>query len=369
MSKEKNKSLKKQAALDTLWFMPDYGSVISAFALAKTVEANGYDALILNKSFRFMRDKNTEPDSVAGSFIFKNCNVAPVCYNSDDFRKIEKDSEIYIVGSGDVWSYELCGKETNFHYYFENVSDSKKKISYAAGFGGDYTGPYGEEKKLCIDYLKRFDGISVGDYRDAEVMGQNLGIEPKVVLNPILMCDKSVFEKAVEKAEAKTVETAESFVFSYIKNGDERKKQLVLRGNEIIAEKSSSPMRNFADLGNWDKSRAKLGLDCTPNNKIEDWIYYIIKSEFVITDDVSAVSLAVLFNKPFVFVGSENAPGTIRAYAMLNSLGIDERIIFTEDDFRVKEYLFRMPIRYNKVNKLLDEQREESVNWLKNYLL
>ena len=367
MSKEKNKSLKKQAALDTLWFMPDYGIVMSAFALAKMVEANGYDVLMLNKPFQLWRDKNTV-EGAAASFISKNCNVAPVCYNSEDFNKIEKDSEIYILGSGDVWSYERCGKEANFHYYFEGVSDNKRKIAYAAGFGGDYTGPYGEEKKLCIDYLKRFDGISVGDYRDAEVMGQNLGIEPKVVLNPILMCDRSVFEKAAERSDARKVEAAESFVFSYIKNSDPRKKQLVIRGNEIAAERSSSPMRNFTDLGNWERSRAKLGLECTNNNRIGDWIYYIIKSEFVITDDVSAVSLAVLFNKPFVFVGSENDPCTIRAYAMLNSLGIDERIIFTEDDFRVKEYLFRMPIRYNKVNKLLDEQREISAEWLKNYL-
>lgn len=369
MSKEKNKSLKKQAVIDTLWFMPNYGSVVSAFALAKMVEANSYDALLLNKPFQFWRDKNTSPDGAAGSFIFKNCNVSPVLYSSESFMKLEKDSEVYILGSDDVWSYELCGKDANFHYYFESVSDNKKKISYASGFGGDYTGPYGEEKKLCIEYLKRFDGISVGDYKDAEVMGQNLGIEPKVVLNPILMCDKSVFEKAAENSDAKKVETADSFVFSYIRNGDPRKKQLVLRGNEIIAEKSSSPMRNIVDLGNWDRSRVKLGMECTSNNKIEDWIYYITKSEFVITDDVSAVSLAVLFNKPFVFVGSENAPSTIRAYAMLNSLGIDERIIFTEDDFRVREYLFRMPIRYNKVNKLLDEQREMSAEWLKSYLV
>ena len=38
MSKEKTK---KQAALETLWFMQDYGNIISAFALAKTVESFG----------------------------------------------------------------------------------------------------------------------------------------------------------------------------------------------------------------------------------------------------------------------------------------------------------------------------------------
>ncbi len=368
MSKEKNQSLKKQAALDTLWFMPDYGSVLSAFALAKTVESCGYDALLLNKPFRFWTDKDTDSQSAAGSFIYKNCQVAPVCYSSDDFMKIENDSNVYIAGSHPLWSYALCGREANFHYYFESVSDSKKKISYATGFGGDYTGPYGEEKKLCIHYLKQFAGISVGDYNDAEIMGQQLGIEPKVVLSPILMCDKSVFEKAAENAYAKRAETTDSFVVSYIKNVTLRKKELVLRGNEILAEKSSGPMRNFVDLGNFEKSSVKLGLECSPNRTVEDWLYYIIHSEFVMTDDFNAVCLAVLFNKPFVFMGSETDPCTRQVYATLYSLGIDERMVLAEDDFRVKEYLFRMPIRYGKVNKALEELREESANWLKNYL-
>ena len=240
MSTEKTK---KQAALETLWFMQDYGNIISAFALAKTVESLGYDAVLLNKPFRFWTDTDTSADSEAGKFIYKNCKVAPVCYNSGDFLKLEKENDVYISGSHPLWSYELCGKEANFHYYFEGVSDSKTKISYATGFGGDYTGPHGEDKKLSIYYLNRYAGISVGDYNDAEIMGQHLGIEPKVVLNPILMCDRSVFEKASENAPAKRAETSESFVFSYIKNVTSRKKELVMRGNDIIAEKSSNPLK------------------------------------------------------------------------------------------------------------------------------
>ena len=366
MSTEKTK---KQAALETLWFMQDYGNIISAFALAKTVESLGYDAVLLNKPFRFWTDTDTSADSEAGKFIYKNCNVAPVCYNSGDFLKLEKENDVYISGSHPLWSYELCGKETNFHYYFEGVSDSKTKISYATGFGGDYTGPHGEDKKLSIYYLNRYAGISVGDYNDAEIMGQHLGIEPKVVLNPILMCDRSVFEKASENAPAKRAETSESFVFSYIKNVTARKKELVMRGNDVIAERSSNPLRCLADLGISDKSKSKTGFECSPNDTVEDFIYYIINSEFVITDDFSTVCLAVLFNKPFVFAGSEKDTYTRQTYATLFSLGIDERIVLEEDDFKVREYLFRMPIRYNKVNKLLEEQRGQSAEWLKKYLV
>ena len=49
---------------------------------------------------------------------------------------------------------------------------------------------------------------------------------------------------------------------------------------------------------------------------------------------------------------------------LLSQLGLEERIVCTEDDFKSKEYLFRMPIRYNKVNKVLDSIKKQSYEWL-----
>ena len=76
----------------------------------------------------------------------------------------------------------------------------------------------------------------------------------------------------------------------------------------------------------------------------------------------------MIFNKPFVFIESLSFDGLNNVKALLSSLDLEERIVYLEDDFRKKEYLFRLPVRYNKVNKLLDEMKEQSLSWLKNKL-
>lgn len=71
----------------------------------------------------------------------------------------------------------------------------------------------------------------------------------------------------------------------------------------------------------------------------------IINSEFVITDDYYGVCFALIFNKPFVFIESASYEGLNNVKALLCSLNLEERIVHCEDDFKKKEYLFRLPVR------------------------
>lgn len=94
----------------------------------------------------------------------------------------------------------------------------------------------------------------------------------------------------------------------------------------------------------------------------------IINSEFVITDDYYGVCFALIFNKPFVFIESASYEGLNNVKALLCSLNLEERIVHCEDDFKKKEYLFRLPVRYKKVNKLMDAMKTQSLQWLNNVL-
>lgn len=361
-------SAKKRVSLETLWFELDYGSIISAYSLYKTVEKSGCKPLMLNKPFTLLWDKSEDEMIIPNSFIKKYCELANVCYRSDEFEAIDKKTDLYVLGSGDVWSYELCGKNTNYHYYLDYVKDKNKKVAYCSSFGNKYTGPYGESVKMCAELLNDFKGISVSQYNDSEIMGQYYGINPSIVMDSVFLCGKDVFIKAAENSKAKKSETDKSFIFSYIKRGNPRKKELILRGNEILAPKNFSPMRNFVDIGNFSESRDKLGIECAYHNSVEDWLFYIINSEFVVTDDFYAVCLAVIFNKPFIYVENENYEGLKRVQTLLSSLGLDGRIVLTKEDYKLKEFLFRMPVRYAKVNRILENLVEESYTWLKNML-
>ena len=79
-------------------------------------------------------------------------------------------------------------------------------------------------------------------------------------------------------------------------------------------------------------------------------------------------NIALIFEKPFVVLAQKDMPDLSRYVSLLELLELEERIVYMTDDFRTKEYLFRKPVRYNKVSGLLDKLRTDSYNWLKNMI-
>ncbi len=359
---------KPAVLIDTLWFGLDYGSILTAYALDKAVEDMGCDPVLMNKSPDLWTNHYTDPTNIAGSFIYKNCKVAKILPDKKSETEFAKNADAVIVGSDVVWNYDVCTKATKTRFFLDYAPASAKKISCASSFGYQYSGPYGEDLKKCAKYLKRFDHLSVCDYSNLDMLRSRFGLDAEVLLDPVFLCDKSWFEKAASESPGQHDETDDTFIFSYIKAGNRRKRELILRGNDILTPNNYSPMRNFININIYPESKKMLGLDVAYHIKVEDWLYYISHSEFVITDDYYGVCFALIFNKPFIFVESVNYDGMNHVSSLLSALGLEERILSLEDDFKKKEYLFRLPIRYKKVNKILDSMIEQSRSWLRSVL-
>lgn len=352
------------ALLETLWFGLDYGSILTAYSLDRAVQQLGWDAVLMNKPPRLWTGHYDDPENIAGKFIYKNCKVEKICRTAEDLDDAVKDASAVIVGSDVVWNYNVCSKQTKNHYFLDYVPDGKKKISYASSFGYSFIDPYRERTKSCAKYLRRFDGVSVCNYNNFDILQERFGIEPEIVLDPVFLCDKASFEQVASEAPCRFDETDSTFIFNYIKAGTKRKREFLLRGNEILTPNNYSPMRNFININTFPESKKMLGLDVAFHITVPDWLYYISHSEFVLTDDFYGVCFALIFNKPFIFLESVNFDGMENVRSLLCSLDLEERIVYLEDDFRKKEYLFRMPVRYNKVNRYLDALRQQSLDWL-----
>ena len=356
------------ALLETLWFGLDYGSILTAFALYNTVRSFGWDAHLMNKPPELWTDHYADPDNIAGKFIYKYCEVEPVADDPSIMEWIVYDKDAFIVGSDVIWSYKVCGKQSGKHYFLDYVPEDRIKLSYATSFGYSYSGPYGDDQKACGKLLSSFDAVSVNNYISADILYSRFGIDGETVLDPVFLCSTEEYEKAAANAPCRGQESDSTFIFTYIKGGSKRKREFVLLGNDILASRSFSPMRSFIDINAFPESREMFGLDVAFHITVEDWLYYMIHSEFVITDDYYGVCFAIIFNKPFVFIDSLSYDGLNNVYALLSSLGLEDRMVNVDDDFKDKEYLFRMPIRYNKVNRRLSAMREQSAGWLRSRL-
>lgn len=359
---------KPTALLETLWFGLDYGSILTAYALDAAVKSLGYDTVLTEKPEELWTPHYAEPDNIAGSFIRKYCTVTEKCHSPEELSALAKNTDAVIVGSDYIWSYNICTNSVKNRYFLDYVPENKLKLSYASSFGLEYSGPFGEEMIDTADCLRQFSGISVGSFSDSETLLERYGMKSETVLDPVFICGTECFEKAAKNAPCIKSEKAVTFIFNYIKYGNERKREFLKRGAEILTPNNFSPVRNFININMFPESKEMLGCDAAWHITVEDWLYYLIHSEFVLTDDIYGIYFALVFNKPFAFIESLSHNNINTVTAFLSSLGLEDRIVFTEDDLRKKEYLFRLPIRYKKVNKLLDSMRTSSVGWLKMHL-
>lgn len=363
----KKNSMAYDTAVYSLWFGLNYGSILTACALYKTLEQYGKHPALLQKQPALWGEHYAEKDNIAGCFAYQNCDVLEVFDSEEDARILREDVQNHVVGSDVVWNYDVVGKQSGLYYFLENVPADKRKIAYASCFGGAFTAE-GETRNDCGRLLHQFNGIAVKEYEEAEVLQNLFHITPEMVLDPVFLCDKQFYIDCAERSAAKAVETDQSFIFTYIECCDDRKRQFLLKGNDILLVNHYSPLRNFIDINRFPESKALLKLDPAYHIRVEDWLYYLIHSEFVITDNYYGMCFALIFEKPFVVLANMDLPDLYRYRAILQPLGLEERLVILQEDLKKKEYLFRKPIRYDRVNRVLQKMKQDSEVWLKQQL-
>lgn len=357
----------KSAALYTLWFGLDYGSILTAFALYKTVESLGYKSYLLRKDPKLWTAHYDEKDNIAGKFIYKNCDVLDGFGNENDRNFLDK-IPVHIVGSDVMWDWNVVGEATGTYFYLGDVKRKEaRKVAYGTSLGGGLDMPMDERQTFAL-CLREMNGISVKSYDESFALSDTFGIQPEIVLDPVFLCGEDVYRTLAEDSVAKRVEKESSFVFSYIKNGDKRKRNFLLRGYEILLARGNYPLKNFVDINRYPESKEALGLTPTYHILVGDWLYYLIHSDFVVTDDYYGMCFAILFQKDFVVVCGRDMRDLSRFTTLLDQLNLTERLVYLDDDFKTKEYLFRKPVRYKNVMKYVERIKEESAEWLKSAL-
>lgn len=360
---------KKNGEFDTavysLWFGLNYGSILTAFALYKVLEQLGKTPIMLPKPKNLWTDHYADKNNISGLFIYENCRVLESPYNEEAQTFLNDSNTVHVAGSDLIWNRGLLGKYVEY-FMLRGVDAEQTKISVSSSFGNAYR--LLEKDNEFFHYLRRFKSVSVSDRHNANIIKQYFGLEANIVLDPIFLCDKNIFIDCAEKSAAKKNERSNSFIFASIENGDSRKKNFVLRANNVMLHNKGSLLRCMIDINRFPESKKALGIDPAYFIRVDDYLYYLINSEIVFTDNVYAMYMAILFEKPFAVLANKDDPDLYRFKDFLEPLGLSERIVILQDDLKTKEYLFRKPVRYQKVNAMLKNIKEENLNWLKNAL-
>ena len=95
------------------------------------------------------------------------------------------------------------------------------------------------------------------------------------------------------------------------------------------------------------------------NIKVEDFISLIKNAQYIVTDSFHGTVFSLNFNKQFVII----FPGkfSTRIKSILEITNLENRVAKDENDLQIID----KNIDFNFVNKIIEQEREKSIKWLK----
>lgn len=340
----------------------NYGAVLQAYALQKTIENMGYENeyidFILNnpekiKEFKranqilkikklFSPIKILNQRKRANKFeMFRKryMRISKNSYFGDRAMKTCTQYDNYIVGSDQVWNFALTNNSKSFLLDF--VPDKIPKNSYATSFGVDNLSI--EEKSIFQALLNRFDYISVREKEGREIIRDFLSKEVNLCIDPTMLLEKYDWEKiAVEPQNDKYVliyaMTDTDSMVGFAKKIAQKEKLKIIA---IGLKKKYKNVKNIYSAGP------------------EEWVGYIKNASIVITNSFHGSVFSLIFNKNlYIEYLPEGWKVNSRLKNLVNEYGLHD-FVLSEKGVNDKT------IDYKIVNMKLLKNKTISIEYLK----
>lgn len=341
------------------WYGLNYGSVLTSHALHRTVERLGYTAVQLNKPATMWSARFAAKNTMAARFTRKHSMVSE---RDSDFEELNKNCRMFLVGSDTVWNPRLVGKHLPF-FFLDFAAPDKKKIAYASSFGRE---TFIVEDTLLREYVayscKRLDAVAVRENRGVELMRDEFGIHATRVLDPVFLLDPDDYRRLAYAGM--DIHLDDEYLFSYILGVADDKINMYRR----VAGEVGLPAVNFTNPNLTGEARKKHPLEIVAKDSVENWLAAIDKARLVITDSFHAVCFSIILHKDFIVTINSWDPLKARFLTLLKLLQLEDRFVYLDDDQVDIPALIKRPIDYERVEKLLVEERERSLAWLQDAL-
>lgn len=284
-------------------------------------------------------------------FLDEHLSFTQKCTTLSDFEKLNDSYFTFVCGSDQIWN----PTEHNPRYFFDYVSKSRLKVSYAPSVGC----PRIEDedvarrmKKLC----GRFDALSTREESGSRIVSELTGRDVETVIDPTLLMGASQWNDLTGEAVASSEPYLLAYMLGYNKEHWKRVYEL--------ASLLDLPVRVIPVF---KRDLKRKGCITDPVGPAE-FVSLIANASYVCTDSFHGVVFSINFNRDFcVFErfkrgvsGSQNS----RIYNILEKMGLQARLAL--DGVSNGELVSK--IVWTEPNRLLLAQREHSLNWLKDAL-
>lgn len=366
---------KKRVATHTFLNSDNYGSVLQAYALLKTLNKMGYDAFAIDyykdevkSMYQIIKPNTSKYNFIMNCYShlhYKQLLMKQKRYADFRNRYIERTpiqytehrqllvnppaAECYICGSDQVWNTQISDFDNS---YLLDFVQSGRKISYAASGITKNTPDSGVD--MIISALKNFDAVSVREEIGKERINKRLGDTAIRVLDPVLLLTSEEWRDVLADYSYDDIPQKKPYMFCYFAGG-------VSKDFEKYTVRLAKKMgiKRILIMPEW-RNVFRSGEKYYQAGPME-FLKLLNSAEIVCTDSFHGTALSVLLNKLFV-VGMHIPFSENRITTLLNSCGLADREIdpaMDEPDNMIKQ------IDFSKCNSILRAERERSINWLK----
>lgn len=262
-------------------------------------------------------------------------------------------SDLFIVGSDQVWNPDITKRLDPLVYFFSFLPDGVKRISYAASFGIEqWTNE--DIKDDVRSLLSKFNAISVREDSGVEICNKTFGVDAKMVCDPTLLLDS--YDEICGKYDSRK-ETNQLMYFKFVRNAELR---------DFIIDNAKRYNYRVIALGEFRYLRGGI---YRPFYKLEDWLNTIRYSKCIVTDSFHCTVFCILFKKKFIALSGRSSRLS-RINSLLDTLGLSNRFCLDLNELQTKfEYLINTDINYSDVDKIKEIFKKHSLDFLKRALL
>lgn len=363
----------------------NYGGILQAYALQNFLNNLGHDTIIINLQYskipiirkigsiikqsiyKYILRKKVKlviwPNNKEEKAIYKNLiaftkkmKMTKEIYNINEISNtIKEEYDCIIIGSDQVWRPKYSPNITTYYLDFLYNDNRIIKLSYAASFGVEEWEYSKKLTKQCKKYIKKFDHISVREFSGINLCNEFFNIEAINVLDPTFLLSRNEYKSLSDEG---ILQNESKYIMTYILDINQEKNDIIKLIEEKLNLKSISilPSKKYSDVYST--------IDDCVYPSIQTWIKNIMNAEFVITDSFHGTVLSIIFNKQFISI-SNKSRGETRFTSLLKSFNLEDKLITCLED--LNETHFNC-INYNDVNKIIEEKKTFSINFLKNTL-
>lgn len=338
-------------ALLTYFHTLSYGATLQTYATIKALESLGHEVWLINL---YIPETASLPKRLLllpkeykhwkfRKKYFKH--ITRQYTSSEDLRNDPPEADLYMIGSDQTWNPDISEDKAS-SFFLDFVKDNSKKVTYAASFGKDVIeGNKWISKERIIELLRQFNHIAIRENTGKKLLAEQ-GIDSIQVIDPVLLFPK--YDELVGKPQQRK----EIGLFKINKTDESYSKA------KKVGKLASIPVRSIGSL------RREPGVICRYPEGIEGWMRAIASSRYILTDSFHGLVISLLYHRQFVILPGMRGRVT-RLRSLLQLVGLEDRIMSTDDSAESISAKLQQPIDYDHVDVILSKEREKSWDYLK----